>query len=423
MKAFVIGSGAREHALCWKLSQSAKVTELYCAPGNPGTAKVAENIAISVDNLQELLKFALDNKIDLTVVGPELPLSLGIVDLFRKNNLNIFGPTQAASQMESSKDFAKEVMTAAEVPTAAYMTFTDRVAAENYCNTRGAPLVLKADGLAAGKGVCVCMDKNQLTDGLKFIFDQIKADKVVIEDFLEGVEASFIVAVSSTQIIPMATSHDYKRLLDDHRGPNTGGMGSISPTPNLTPVQEDWIVDNVIKPTLQELNNRGTPFSGFLYAGLMIAPDGTISVVEFNARMGDPECQSIMRRFNGDLFDLLYFMAKDSSATAEQAGGESLRVDWLPQVAITLVACAEGYPGDVRKGDEILGLEFCDHFADIVIFHGGTTTDDDKLVTAGGRVLSITAVGSSLDEARQRAYRASDMIQYKGKHVRRDIGL
>ncbi len=420
MKALVIGSGAREHAFSWGLRQSSKLTELFCAPGNPGISKVAKILPIPVDKIDDLLAFAKENKIDLTVVGPEYPLSLGIVDAFRDAGLRIFGPIKAAAAIEGSKSFAKDIMTSAKVPTARHETFLDEKRARSYCQSNGAPIVLKADGLAAGKGVCVCTENDQIETALNFIFGELGADKVVIEDFLEGVEASFIVAVSESHIVPMASSHDYKRLLDNQRGPNTGGMGSVSPTSHLTVAQEEWTVENIIKPTLNELKRRNIPFTGFLYAGLMISPKGDISVVEFNARMGDPECQSIMRRFKGDFFELLFALSSDYSNSGSNIPLPP--VSWSKETAVTIVASSYGYPSEVRKGDEIFGLEQAAQLSDIVVFHGGTSVNSTgSLVTAGGRVLSVTSLGQGVEDARHKAYRAADMVQYNGMHVRRDI--
>ena len=416
MKVLVVGSGARENAFVWRLSKSPSVTKIYAAPGNPGMTPCANFVAIKVTEIEKLVEFAKSEKIDLTIVGPELPLSLGIVDEFRKQGLRIFGPTQKASQLESSKQFAKEVMVAANVPTAAYETFENEEETRTYCNKLGAPLVIKVDGLAAGKGVCVCTESSQIEPALKFVFEDLKASKVIVEEFLDGVEASYIVAANGENAVPMASSHDYKRLLEDQSGPNTGGMGSVSPTSHLNAEQEVWVLDNVIKPTLAEMSKRGIIFSGFLYAGLMISPSGRISVLEFNARMGDPECQSIMRRFKSDFAELMYTLSDPEFSKLPA-------IEWSNDAAVTVVASASGYPSEVRTGDEIEGLDLISSFLDVVVFHGGTEFTGGKLKTAGGRVLSITATGKTVDEARQKAYRASDMIQFNGKHVRRDIGL
>jgi len=420
MKVLVLGSGSREHALCWRLRQSPSVKELFCAPGNPGTASVAKNISIDVSDIHGLVEFALHNSIDLTIAGPELPLSLGVADLFIAKGLRIFGPVKEAAKIEGSKSYAKEIMSAANVPTADYKTFFDKDSASKFCDQHGVPLVIKADGLAGGKGVCVCTEENQIKEALNFVFTEIKASQVVVEDFLDGTEASYIVAAAGDIIVAMASSHDYKRLLDRQRGPNTGGMGSVSPTPNLKPEQDLWVIDHVIKPTLNELKKRGTPFCGFLYAGLMIDKHGKIKVLEFNARMGDPECQSIMRRYKGDFAELLFSLA---SLSLNESSESLPSFEWINDSCVTIVAAASGYPAAFKKGDEILGIENAENISDVKVFQGGTVLNaSGKLVTAGGRVLSITALGKDLEEARQKAYRAADIIQFKGMHIRRDVG-
>lgn len=416
MRVLVIGSGSREHAFAWRLRRSKSVTAVFSAPGNPGTALESTNLNIKVDDIPGLLSAVKEHKIDLTLVGPEVPLAAGVVDAFRAAENRIFGPTQAAAALEGSKSFAKEVMVAAGVPTAEYKTLTTEGETRAYCNSLGAPVVLKVDGLAAGKGVCVCTEDSQIEPAIKFIFEDLKATKVVVEEFLEGVEASYIVAAKGTKAVPMATSHDYKRLLDNQRGPNTGGMGSVSPTPNLTKAQEEWVHAHVIEPTLLELVRRGIPFTGFLYAGLMISPQGRISVLEFNARMGDPECQSIMRRFEGDFAQFIWSLSDPSLDSQLPAAA------WSKESAVCIVASAAGYPGEVRKNDEISGLNLIESLRDVVVFHGGTAISGNKILTAGGRVLSVTATGGSLDEARHKAYQGVDLIQFRGMHVRRDIG-
>lgn len=413
MKILVIGSGGREHALCWKLRQSKRVKTLFCAPGNPGTARVAENVAIAVDKLEELADFAEKQKIDLTIVGPEYPLSLGIGDLFQRRGLKIFGPSKAASQLESSKAFAKEIMTAAGVPTAAYETFTDRAAADAWLRAHAGPIVLKADGLAAGKGVFVCKDSAEALEAVQSLFTEMKATKVVAEEFLVGKEASFIVAAHGRTVVPLAPAHDYKRIRDNDEGPNTGGMGSVCPTTHVSSEQCQWALEHVMQPVLREMEKRGMPFSGFLYAGLMIDPQGKISVLEFNARLGDPETQSIMRMMDSDFVDVLEGLL----------AGRTPEASWKDECSICLVLAASGYPQEVRTGDEISGLEFAESLPGVALFHAATgLAERSRLVTAGGRVLSVTAVGKDLAEARSRAYRAADMIQFRGRQLRRDIG-
>lgn len=412
MRVLVIGSGAREHAICWKLKQSKAVTEIFCAPGNPGIAQLAHLVEHDVRQVEELCAFAVKQKIDLTVVGPEVPLSLGIVDLFNAAGLRVFGPTKAAARLEASKQFAKEVMIAAGVPTAGYKTLKTRQEAEVFVHDLAGPIVLKADGLAAGKGVVVCHTSDEAQAALPILFDELKAGLVVAEEFLEGVEASLIVAAYGTTFVPFATSHDYKRIFDNDAGPNTGGMGSISPTNHLTNEQEAWALEHVIKPMLSEMKRRGEPFTGFLYAGLMISPQGQVKVLEFNARLGDPETQSIMRRLESDLDELLISLLD----------GRAFSPKWSAQSAACIVLAAGGYPGKLQLDEEITGLELAEQIPGIQIFHAGTTRTKGSLRVAGGRVLSVTACGSDVQSARNLAYRAVDMIQFRGRQVRRDIG-
>lgn len=416
MKVLVIGSGGREHALCWRLRQCPSVARVFAAPGNPGIAAAAECIPIAVSEIDRLLDFALHNQIDLTVVGPELPLTLGIVDAFRARGLKIFGPTQAAARLEGSKSFAKEVMSAAGVPTAAFTVFHDEMAGRTWLQKNGAPIVLKSDGLAAGKGVFVCQTLAEAESALKTLFGEMKATTVVAEEMLRGPEASFIVATDGERFFPMAPAHDYKRIGDDDTGPNTGGMGAVCPTPHLSPEEAAWAEEHVIHPMLAEMRRRGTPFSGFLYAGLMIDPDKGIKVLEFNARFGDPECQGIMRRVSGDFAVLLAGLADSAKPPAASVG-------WTSDASVTVVMAAAGYPGEPQNGDVIEGIEFAEMLPGVVVFHAGTARrDDGKLVTKGGRILNVTAVGATLGEARERVYKGVDMIQFRGRHVRRDIG-
>lgn len=413
MKLLVIGAGAREHAICWKIKQSPLVSELYCAPGNPGIAQDAKIVNIEVDQIDRLLEFALQNKMNLTVVGPEVPLSLGIVDLFRSKGLKIFGPTQAAAQLESSKEFAKEIMISAGVRTARYEIFTSLDALNEHLNKQNGAVVLKADGLAAGKGVVVCQDSEQARQGAEFLFQDLGSKRVIAETFLTGQEISYIVATDGKSVVPLSSAHDYKRIHDGDRGPNTGGMGSVAPTPRLKPETGARIVDEVIRPVLREMEARGKPFSGFLYAGLMVNDLGEAYVLEFNTRLGDPECQSIMRRLDSDFVELLLGLLGEKPLVEPR---------WSPQTAISVVLAAAGYPGDVVKGDEIWGIDSAASFPDTVIFHAGTKIVDHKLVTSGGRVLSVSATGATSEQARAKVYRAVDMIQFRGLQCRRDIG-
>lgn len=422
MNILVIGSGGREHAMCWRLKKSPSVNELYCAPGNPGIETVAKCIDIAVDDIQGLLQFAKEQNIDLTVVGPEYPLTLGVADTFRANGLRIFGPNKDAAQIEGSKSFAKKVMQDAGVPTARYTVLTTQKEATDYLKKYGAPIVLKADGLASGKGVHVCMTEDAARKAINALFpDPSEEYRVVCEEYLEGVEISYIIATDGENIVPMAPSHDYKRIFDNDEGPNTGGMGSVCPTPRFTEADEEFVIYNVMVPTIAQMKKQGTPFSGFLYAGLMKGPDGRINVIEFNARLGDPETQSIMRRLESDFAQILNMLSAPPGQTKHI---ESLpRVKWSKEVAVCLVAASDGYPDSPKAGDEITGLELTESIPNAIVFHAGTKRNGSKLVTAGGRVLGITGIGGDLETARREAYKAADLIQYRGRQLRRDVGL
>ncbi|MCL4121432.1 UNVERIFIED_CONTAM: hypothetical protein GTU68_051088 [Idotea baltica] len=414
MKVLVIGSGGREHTLCWKLKQSEKVDKIYCAPGNPGISEIAENIPYKVDDIENLVNFAIENKIDLTIVGPEDPLSKGISDEFIKNNLKVFGPQQKPAQIESSKKFAKEIMIAAGVPTAFYESFDNLEDLENYINEKGAPIVLKADGLAAGKGVFVCLTKEEAIDGARILFNEFSSEKVLAEQYLEGKEASVFIASDGKKIVPLGSAHDYKRIFDNDEGANTGGMGTVSPTPNITKEQEEWIIENVSKPVIEELNKQGMPFCGFLYAGLMISPEGKIDVIEFNCRFGDPEAQSVLRRLDTDLFDILYSLSGGDLNLPE--------IKWKDDSCVCLVLASKGYPQTSSKDDLITGLDHTNN-EEVVVFHAGTKENNGKIFTNGGRVLNITAMASNQKEAREKAYKALESIDFDGKQYRTDIAL
>lgn len=415
MNILIIGSGGREHALTWKMAQSAQISTVFVAPGNAGTAqmKKVQNIT-QVDNAA-LVKFAQDNQITLTVVGPEAPLSKGVVDAFRAAGLAIFGPTQAAAQLESSKSFAKAFMARHNIPTATYADFTDAALAHDYVNTHGAPIVVKADGLAAGKGVVVAMTLAEAHEAI----DDMLADnrwgdagaRVVIEEFLDGEEASFIVLCDGEHALPLATSQDHKRLLDGDAGPNTGGMGAYSPAPVVTPEVHERALREVIYPTLAGMKKDGITYTGFLYAGLMIKPDGSIKVLEFNCRMGDPETQPIMMRLNSDLFEVLRHGAH---GTLNQ-----VQLDWDNRVALGVVVAAHNYPATPRVGDVIRTPE---NTLNCVIFHAGTTEQFGQVITSGGRVLCVTALGRTLKEAQQTAYTQMTNVQFDGMQYRKDIG-
>lgn len=418
MKVLVIGAGGREHALCWKLKESKSVSELYCAPGNAGIARVAENIAIPVDAVEALCSFAVEKSIDLTIVGPEYPLTLGIVDHFEEKGLKIFGPNRQAARLEGSKAYAKEIMDKAGVPTASYREFLDLNPAVEYVKATGAPIVVKADGLAAGKGVYVCATVEEAQTALNELFNQDGFEKVVIEEYLEGIEASFIALVSGDTIIPLASSHDYKRIFDGDGGPNTGGMGTVSPSPRISAAQEVWALENVMRPVVHALKEDGIFYRGFLYAGLMISPDGAIKVLEFNARMGDPEGQVILRRMQGDLAELLESL---SGQDAVDVVGSS-RLQWCADSAVCVVQASEGYPASSSRGDVITGIEAAEALEGCVVFHAGTGVDSNgNLVTAGGRVFNITALGPDVNQARTKAYEATGKIQFRGMQFRSDI--
>ena len=432
MKVLVVGGGGREHALAWKLAQSPKVQAVYVAPGNGGTAldKRLENIDIT--NIQDLRAWAAAEKIALTVVGPEQPLAAGIVDEFRAHGLRVFGPTKAAAQLESSKAFSKAFMKRHGIPTADYETFTDAAAAHAYVDEKGAPIVVKADGLAAGKGVVVAMTLHEAHEAIEFMLatdrdqnvsgvthnaggDGIATPRVVIEEFLTGEEASFIVMCDGKNVVVMATSQDHKRLLDGDQGPNTGGMGAYSPAPVVTPDVHARAMREIILPTIKGMEKDGITFTGFLYAGLMIDAHGKPKTLEFNCRMGDPETQPIMMRLKTDLVDVM--LAATSGAL------DTMELEWDRRPALGVVMAAHGYPMQPRKDDVIHGLPL--ESDDCMVFHAGTTTRVNQTVetvTAGGRVLCITALGSTVKAAQQRAYQMASTIAFKGALMRKDIG-
>jgi phosphoribosylamine--glycine ligase len=416
MKILVIGSGGREHALAWKLSQSPKVSRVFVAPGNGGTASEDGVTNVPLTAIPSLVEFARREQIGLTVVGPEAPLAEGVVDAFRVAGLKIFGPTQAAAQLESSKDFAKAFMMRHGIPTARYQTFTDVAAAHDYVNAQGAPIVIKADGLAAGKGVVVAQS---VEEAHAAIDDMLSGNKlgsagarVVIEECLSGEEASFIVMVDGEHVLPLASSQDHKRLKDGDAGPNTGGMGAYSPAPVVTPEIHARILREVIQPVVTGMAKEGMPYTGFLYAGVMINPAGEIKVLEFNCRMGDPETQPIMMRLKSDLVTL-FEQALDGKLNLAEA-------EWDRRTALSVVMAAAGYPDDPRKGDVIRVSPV--NTEDLHIFHAGTLRQDGEILTSGGRVLAVTALGDSVKIAQKRAYEAVAQIHFDGMQYRKDIG-
>jgi phosphoribosylamine--glycine ligase len=416
MKVLVIGGGGREHALVWKISQSPKVKKIFCAPGSAAIGEFAELVAIGPEQIDRLADFAAKEKIDLTVVGPELPLTLGITDLFEERGLRIFGPNREAAQLEGSKAFAKEMLRDNAIPTAAFATFTDAALAKNFIAKQHAPIVVKADGLAAGKGVLICATRAEADAAV----DEIllgkafgpAGEKVVIEEFLDGEEASFMVLTDGDHILPLASSQDHKRVFDNDEGPNTGGMGAYSPAPVVTPEVHRRILHEILAPLLAGLKKKNIRYRGVIYVGLMITQDGP-TVLEFNARFGDPECQPIMMRLKSDLVELMEAVI-DGRLDEAQAR-------WHDDGAVCVVLAAAGYPGAYDKGKEILGLEKLRDWSDGFVFHAGTKKDNGRWVTSGGRVLGVTARGKSVADAVREAYRAVGEISWDGMHYRKDI--
>lgn len=415
MKLLVIGSGGREHALAWKLAQSPKVATVFVAPGNAGTAPEPKLQNLPLTAHTDLIDFCRKENVAFTIIGPEAPLAAGIVDDFRAAGLPVFGPTRAAAQLESSKDFAKAFMKRHGIPTAGYQTFDNAQQAHDYVDAKGAPIVIKADGLAAGKGVIVAMT---LAEAHAAIDDMLLGNKmgnagarVVIEDFLQGEEASFIVMVDGEHVLPMATSQDHKRLLDNDQGPNTGGMGAYSPAPVVTPEVYRRTMDEIILPTVRGMAADGCEFTGFLYAGLMIDENGAPRTIEFNCRFGDPETQPIMSRLDSDLADLVQ-AALDRRLDKVQA-------EWNPQTAVGVVLAAAGYPDSPRKGDAVEGMEAANTIGKV--FHAGTAVSDGHTVTNGGRVLCVVGLGDDVKQAKAKAYEAVEKIHFEGMQYRKDI--
>jgi phosphoribosylamine---glycine ligase len=416
MKVLVIGGGGREHALAWKIAENKAVSRTYVAPGNAGTAINPDMVNVPITKIDELVKFAQDENIAITVVGPEAPLSQGVVDVFQANGLKIFGPTQAAAQLESSKDFSKAFMIRHNIPTAAYATFSDVKPAHAYIDQQGAPIVIKADGLAAGKGVVVAMSLDEAHAAVDMMLGDNKfgeaGARVVIEEFLTGEEASFMVMADGKNILPLATSQDHKRLLDGDQGPNTGGMGAYSPAPVVTPEIHARAMREIIRPTIEGMAKDGIPYTGFLYAGLMIKPNGEIKTLEFNCRMGDPETQPIFMRLKSDLLTLLQHAIAGKLDQAEAS--------WDRRFALGVVMASANYPAKPKLGDEITGLP--KDIEDGYVFHAGTALKDGKVVTSGGRVLCVTALGETVKFAQQKAYQIIEDIQFEGAQYRHDIG-
>ncbi len=417
MKILVVGGGGREHALVWKISQSPLVTQVYCAPGNPGIAELAECVHIGADEIEALRDFATAEKIDLTVVGPEVPLTMGIVDSFKEAGLEIFGPSKVAAQIEGSKGFSKDLMARHGIPTAAYAKFTDHAAAVAYIQEQGAPIVVKADGLAAGKGVVVAMTVEEAVAAI----DDIMQDKifgaagasVVIEEFMAGEEASFFAFTDGKNILPLASSQDHKRVYDNDEGPNTGGMGAYSPAPVVTSDLYQEIVDTIVRPTIEGMAKDGCPYSGILYVGLMIK-DGKPRVVEYNARFGDPEAQPLLMRMKSDIVPVLQACARGEL--------QQDSIEWHDKAAVCVVMASGGYPASFTKGLPISGLDAAAELNDLVVFHAGTTAKDGAIVNNGGRVLGVTALGTTVQEAIDNAYAGTKLISWQDVHYRQDIG-
>lgn len=418
MKILVVGSGGREHALAWKLSQSPLAEVVYCAPGNAGTARDVRNLNIAADDIPRLVKFAEENAIDLTVVGPEAPLVAGITDAFQKRGLLVFGPSAAAARLEGSKVFTKRLLRKANIPTAAFAVFSNFAEAEQYISDGDEqPMVVKADGLAAGKGVFVCANRQEAREAVRSILaDRSFGDagaQVVIEECLVGEEASILAIVDGDTIVPLDVSQDHKRALEGDEGPNTGGMGAYCPAPVVTPEMMDEIVRRVLIPTVHTMKQDGCPFNGVLYAGLMLTAGGP-RVLEYNVRFGDPEAQPVLMRLKTDLLEILHLAA---SGKLDQLEG----LEWDPRPAVCVVMASEGYPGGYAKGASITGIEQADQLPDTKVFHAGTATDGDTVVNSGGRVLGVTALGDTLADAKERAYAAVDLISWNGAWCRRDI--
>jgi phosphoribosylamine--glycine ligase len=427
MKALVIGSGGREHALAWRLAQGERVQTVFVAPGNAGTAAEPRVKNVDITDLDALAAFAVEEKIDLTVVGPEAALAAGAVDRFRARGLRIFGPTQAAAELESSKSFAKQFMERHGIPTAGHRLFDDSAAAHAHVDAAALPIVVKADGLAAGKGVVVAATREEAHAAVAAMLGggAPSGSRVVIEEFLEGEEASFMVVCDGRRVLPLASSQDHKRVGDGDRGANTGGMGAYSPAPVVTPNVHARVMHEIVLPTLAGMAQEGRPFSGFLYAGLMIDAHGAPKTVEFNCRLGDPEAQVILMRLKSDLFELLWH----ASAPSDAHPLDAVELHWDRRVALGVVMASAGYPASPRAGDAIEGLSsVAAHGADgegdstVKVFHAGTALRGDEVVTAGGRVLCVTALGDSTRQAQQHAYDAVRRVSFAGAHWRSDIG-
>ena len=417
MKVLVIGGGGREHALVGKISKSPKVSKIFCAPGNAGISRIAECVSIRADDVQGLLSFVKHNKIDVTVVGPEAPLVLGISDAFRSEGLKIFGPSKAASKLEGSKAFSKNIMLKYNIPTAEAGVFTDYDNAIEYIRKKGTPIVIKADGLAAGKGVIVATNEKEATDAVKaMMIDMVYGDAgkmIIIEECLTGEEASFLVFTDGRDIIPMPLSKDHKRVFDDDKGPNTGGMGAYSPVPGISDEMYLRIMDDIIVPVIEGLEREGYTYEGVLYTGLMITRDGP-RVLEFNCRFGDPEAQPIIMRLSSDIMEII------EGVVGRRLG--MVNVKWSDSASVCVVMASGGYPDKYRNGKIISGLNDVAGMDDVMVFHAGSAYNNENIVTAGGRVLGVTALGEDIGKAKEKAYEAVSKIYFDGMHYRKDIG-
>ncbi len=416
MKVLVVGSGGREHALVWKISQSPRVEKIFCAPGNGGIGEIAELVPIGAEDIQGLADFAEKEKIDLTVVGPEIPLTLGITDIFRDRGLKVFGPDRAGAQLEGSKAFTKDILKENGIPTASFAVFSDAASAKKYLAGQQPPYVVKADGLAAGKGVVICGSRVEAEAAIddilvRKVFGQ-GGERIVIEEFLQGEEVSFMALTDGEHILPLASSQDHKRVYDGDRGPNTGGMGAYSPASVVNAELHRRILDDILSPLLRGLKKNGVLYRGVLYAGLMINEDGP-KVLEFNARFGDPECQPVVMRLKSDLVPLL-------EATVERRL-DRVEPEWYEESSVCVVLCSQGYPGSYEKGKEIRGLEKLQDWKQGAVFHAGTVKKDGRWLTSGGRVLGVTALGAGVKEATREVYRAVGEIEWEGMHYRKDI--
>jgi len=417
MKVLVIGQGGREHAILWKLKESKKIEKLYSAPGNGGTSAISENVSIKPDDINGLCDFCKKEKIDFTVVGPEIPLALGIVDLFKKNALSIFGPDKAASQLESSKIFTKELCRDENIPTADFEIFENAEKAKEYIKSKNAPVVVKADGLAAGKGVIVCSREKEALDAVDMIMVEKafgpSGNRVIVEECLEGEEASIIVISDGENIIPLASSQDHKRVYDGDKGPNTGGMGAYSPAPLVTDEIFSETIEKIIKPTINGMKKRGISQRGVLYAGIMITKDGPM-LLEYNVRFGDPETQAILPRLDSDFLELL--------ESATNGSLKNYKLKWKEKSCVSVVMASGGYPGKYEKEKEIKGIDKALSLAETWVFHAGTKVENNKILTSGGRVLNVVALGDDVKDAVEKAYKACRLIKFDKAHYRKDIG-